>query len=243
MKMCAKVITMDTLSARFKAFKINNQHLKYDIFFGLSGKDFTKEYRITAGLVTPDLGETDEVSDARMGVALSHFSLWLETLKTDSGMLIMEDDVMTHPEIWAQLASVPDLDQKDIVLFTCNMNAPMTMVSPEGVRIASLFDPKNPHPDWIKSVMAKTDLQKIRYCKLERAFGLCCYLVTPKGAKKLVESLFPLRTDGVFVPLISHLVMQCGLDRRLNALYDDLEAFIVSPFLAYTPHENEFAPK
>ena len=243
MALTAKVITMDTEGARFKAFKVNNSHLKYDIFMGLSGKNLTREDRIAAGFVTPELATNGEVTNSRLGVALSHFCLWQEVLKTGSGLLIMEDDVMTHPEIWAQLESVPDRDQKDIVLFTCNMNAPMTLLSPEGVTCATLFDPKDPHPDWIKSTLVKTDPRHIRYCRLLRAFGLCCYYISPKGAKRLTESLFPLRAEGVFVPLISDLVMQCGLDRRLNALYDELDAFISIPFLAYTPHENEFAPK
>ena len=243
MAVIAKVITINTESDRFKSFQTNNQHLKYDIFMGIQGKDLSIVDSVAAGFVTPELSNTNEIPDSRLGCALSHFTLWREILQTGSPMLIMEDDVMTHPKIWEQVELLPDLDQKDIVLFSCNLNAPMTIVSPEGVISASLFEPRNPHPDWIKSALAKTDLRKIRYCRLKRSFGMCCYLVTPKGAKKLVESLLPLRTDGIFVPLIPYSIMQCGLDRRLNALYDELEAFISIPFLAYTPHENEFAPR
>jgi GR25 family glycosyltransferase involved in LPS biosynthesis len=243
MEMSAKVITMNPQSARFEAFKINNQHLKYDIFMGVSGKNMSRQESVDAGFVTPELAATDEVSEARLGTALSHFSLWLEILKTGSSMLIMEDDVMTHPDLWAKATSIPDIEHKDIVLFTCNMNATLVKTSPEGVSTGSIFDPKNPHPDWIRSTLAKTDLQNLHYSRLRKAFGLCCYLVTPRGAKKLVEQLFPLRTDGVFVPFVPHPVMQAGLDRRLNALYEELDAFIATPFLAYTPHDNEFAPK
>ena len=243
MVMSAKVITMNTQSARFKAFEFNNQHLQYDIFMGLSGKSLSSDDRIAAGFVTPELAAINEPTDSRLGVALSHFSLWVEILKTGSGMLIMEDDVMTHPAIWSQVERIPDLDQKDMILFSCNMDSTMAVISPEGVGSICTFEPQNPHPDWIQSALAKTDIQKIRYNKIRRAFGLCCYYVTPKGAKKLVENLFPLRTDSIFVPHLPHLVMQAGLDRRLNALYDELDAFITTPFLAYTPHENEFAPR
>ena len=243
MNIDAKVITMNPESARFKAFESNNKHLKFDILLGLSGKNLTAEDRLAAGLVTPELAATDEVTDARLGVALSHFSLWLEAVKTGSGILVLEDDVMTHPGIWPHIEAIPDLDETDIILFSCNMNSTMVKTSPEGVSTASIFDPKNPHPDWIRSALAKTDLQRVHYCKLKKAFGLCCYLITPRGAKKLVERLFPLRTDGVFVPFVSHLVMQAGLDRRMNALYEEMDAFIATPFLAYTPHDNESAPK
>jgi hypothetical protein len=66
--------------------------------------------------------------------------------------------------------------------------------------------------------------------------------VTPKGAKALSKLMFPLRRDGVFIPFISGDVMQCTVDHRMNALYDELQAFISVPFLAFTPHHNEFAP-
>ena len=239
----AAVITMDQESPRFKAFTENNSHLDFAIFNAVAGEDIGVTDRVSAGVVTPELAATADMTDVGVGCAVSHWSLWQEAISRESGILILEDDVVTHPQIWAQVESLPDLDHTDIVFFAANLNAPMAMFSPEGYKQSSLFDPRNPHPDWIKKALAATDVETVRYWKLSRASGTCCYFVTPEGARKLVKNVLPLRTDGVIVPFISHLVMQSTIDQRMNALYDDITAFISIPFLAYTPHENEFALK
>ena len=149
---------------------------------------------------------------------------------------------MTHPQIWPQIEAIPNLDEVDMVFFSANTDTTMVMTSPEGLTQAIVFNPKNPHPDWIRTTLARTNTSDVRYWRLSRAFGLCCYLVTPRGAQALSKQMFPLRGDGVFVPFINHLVMQCAVDHRLNALYDELKVFIAMPFLAFTPHHNEFAP-
>lgn len=238
----AAVITMDTNTNRFRAFARNNSHLDYQVFQGISGKHISREDRIAGGLVTAELAETGEDTDFRVGCAISHWSLWQEAIRTDSGVLIMEDDAMTHPQIWPQVEALADLDQTDIVLFSCNMNSTLSICSPEGFRLACICEPKSPPPDWIADTLARTQVEDVRYWKLSRAFGTCCYFVTPKGAKKLTKMMFPLRTEGIYVPLLADLLMGCTLDFRMNAIYDDLNAFISMPFLAYTPHHNELAP-
>jgi len=238
----AAVITMDTASNRFHAFSSNNQHLRFDVFKGISGASIPRDHRVAAGFVTPEMADAVEISDARLGTALSHWSLWQEALRRDSAVLIMEDDVMTHPQIWPKIEAIPNLDQVDLVFFSANTDSTVVMTSPEGMMQACVFNPKNPHPDWIRTILSRTDVDDVRFWRLSRAFGLCCYLVTPKGAKALSKLMFPLRRDGVFIPFISGDVMQCTVDHRMNALYDELQAFISVPFLAFTPHHNEFAP-
>jgi GR25 family glycosyltransferase involved in LPS biosynthesis len=238
----AAVITMDTDCNRFQAFAENNKHLEFEIFKGISGATMPRDRRIAAGFVTEEIADIPDLTDARLGIALSHWSLWQAAIKRDSAVLIMEDDVMTHPQIWSQIDSIPNLDEVDMVFFSANTDTTMVMTSPEGLTQAMVFNPKNPHPDWIRTTLARTNASDVRYWRLSRAFGLCCYLVTPRGAQALSKQMFPLRGDGVFVPFINHLVMQCAVDHRLNALYDELKVFIAMPFLAFTPHHNEFAP-
>jgi GR25 family glycosyltransferase involved in LPS biosynthesis len=238
----AAVITMNTGTNRFKAFSRNNKHLEFQVFQGISGAHISKEARVASGLVTAELAATVEDTDFRLGCAVSHWSLWQEAVRTNSGALIMEDDAMTHPDIWSQAELLAQRDEVDIALFGCNMNTTLSMQAPEGFKFAGIFDPMSPSPDWITKTLARTHLKDVRYWKLSRAFGTCCYFVTPRGAKLLSDRLFPLRMDGTYVPFLENLVMGCTIDNRLNALYDDLNAVISMPFLAYTPHHNEFAP-
>jgi len=237
----ASVITMNTDSHRLRAFAANNRYLDYIIFQGISGKHIAKEDRIAGGLVTPQMAETDMITDVRLGTAISHWSLWREAIKTNSGELIMEDDVMTHPLIWSTIENSEHLEALDALFFSCNTNTSITMRSPEGVLLSCICDPANPHPDWINATLARTSVEDVRYWRLHRAFELCCYFVTPVGGRKLANSMFPLTLEESFVPLVGP-VAGSTINHRMNALYDDMNVFISMPFLADTPHHNEFAP-
>lgn len=238
----AAVITMDKNSNRFRAFSENNKHLQFKIFQGISGEYISKEDRLAGGFVTPELESTGLVSNVRLGTAMSHWSIWQEAKEKSSGVLIMEDDVMTHPQIWSKVEKFQNQDSFDIIFFSCNTDSSITMISPEGLAFSTVCEPKNPDPDWISAALARTNVDDSRYWKLVRAFGLCCYFVTPNGARKLIDSLFPLTSEATYVPHVGE-VAGCAVDHRMNALYDNMNVFISMPFLAYTPHHNERAPK
>jgi hypothetical protein len=85
--------------------------------------------------------------------------------------------------------------------------------------------------------LAQTDLSRIAFRPVLNAFGLCCYLVSPQRAAKLAQRVLPLRLDGVPIPgLSSATVRGTSIDRRMNALFPDMRAFVMRPFLAWTPN-------
>ena len=65
----AAVITMDQESPRFKAFTENNSHLDFAIFNAVAGEDIGVTDRVSAGVVTPELAATADMTDVGVEVA------------------------------------------------------------------------------------------------------------------------------------------------------------------------------
>jgi hypothetical protein len=94
-------------------------------------------------------------------------------------------------------------------------------------------------PARIAQILQQTDLSRTAFRPVLNAFGLCCYLVSPQGAAKLAQRVLPLRLDGVPIPgLEGTIVRGTSIDRRMNALFPDLRAFVMRPFLAWTPNTD-----
>ena len=243
MNFSASVITLDPDSPRFKEFESNNRHLQYKVFKGIRGAEIPENVRIEKGYVTAEASASGQITNGSLGAALSHWSLWQEAVNADTGILIMEDDVITHPKIWNQLESVPKLATADVVFFGLNTNSVLEVITPEGLRKVSLFHPKHPDTEWIADTLSKTKVETVRYSRLLKCFGCCCYFVTPKGASVLSETIFPLRLEGVEIPLITKSMPGVGVDRRMNALFGSMKALIADPFLAYTPNVDSSTSK
>jgi GR25 family glycosyltransferase involved in LPS biosynthesis len=177
-------------------------------------------------------------NDGALGCAASHREVWKKAANTPSGMLIMEDDVITHPRLPELIDKhMQFFEKQDIVHFTLNTDSVLHVESPAGLRQVTLFAPRYPEEDWIKAALSRTNIETVGMWKLLNTFGMCCYFLSARGAEKLLEKVFPLRLDTTKIPLILQEDMpQYSLDRRMNALYQSLNAHMCMPFLAFTPN-------
>lgn len=235
MEIASHVITLDRAGARFRRFQQINAHLGCQVFDAIRGQSFSQAERLTRGYVTREALNSGAVSDARLGCALSHHALWQLSASTGRPLLILEDDVATHPALLAYIKAA-DLRDKDMVSFGVNTNSVLHSVSPEGLEQVTVYRNEHPSYEAIARLLAATSIGDVRMSRCLRRFGNCCYLVTPQGARKLVERFFPLRLEGVPIPLVTKHMPGTGADRRLNALFDGLEAHVTLPFLAYVPN-------
>jgi GR25 family glycosyltransferase involved in LPS biosynthesis len=178
------------------------------------------------------------VSPGQLGCAISHWTLWWKAVYEEKSLLILEDDAATHPGLqdWIERSDI--CRQADMVLFGINTDSVLEAISPEAVRQIAIFGEQYPSYGVIAETLAQTRTADVRPWRLVKGLGLCCYLVTPRGAAKLVEQLLPLRLDGVPLPLVVDHMPGIGVDRRLNALFDVLEAFVTIPFLAWSPNRD-----
>ena len=231
------VITLDEQGPRFAAFRSANRHLQYHVARGVRGRDVPREARLSQGLITREALDAGAVTDGEIGCAASHLALWREAVRLGRPVLILEDDVITHPRLEAQIARIDF--PFDVIFFGVNTDTILATLSPEGVREFSSFVDRYPPPERIAQILHQTDLSHVSFRPVLNAFGLCCYLVSPQGAAKLAQRVLPLRLDAVPVPgLDKASVRGTSIDRRMNALFPDLRAFVMRPFLAWTPNTD-----
>lgn len=235
----ARVISLDPHGARFQDFAQRNLHIPYQVFPAIRGAALDLAACVAAGLVTSDLADSGSPDPGALGCALSHRRLWQEAAGTAAGMLVLEDDVVTHPAL-ADWISVhhQDLLQHDITYFGLNLDSILTIVTPQGLQQTCVFHPQYPDPAWIVEALAQTPAPQVRLVRLLRAFGTCCYFVSPRGAATLLSSAFPLSMATTVVPLVSEAMPGSSIDRRLNALFAQLQAWVTLPFLAYSPNDD-----
>ena len=229
------VITLDEQGPRFAAFWSANRHLSVRVARGIRGRDLSRDVRLSERLITREALDAGAVTDGEVGCAASHLALWRESVRLDRPVLILEDDVITHPQLEAQIARIDF--PFDVIFFAVNTDTVLATLSPEGVREFSSFVDRYPPPERIAQILQQTDLSRISFRPLLNGFGLCCYLVSPQGAAKLAQRVLPLRLDSVPIPGLNNVIVRgTSIDRRMNALFPDLRAFVTRPFLAWTPN-------
>lgn len=235
----SRVITLDDKSRRYGDFVRSNHHLQFRPFIGIRGRAIPDDERINSGLATPELVASGRLTDGAAGAAASHRCLWEEAAASRGGMLIMEDDVVTHPGLADYIAGNHALLAQTVVThFGVNTDSVLQAVSPQGLVMTALQDPKHPSPEWIREALARTDAARCELWRLLKSFGLCCYYVSPHGAETLLRTVFPLSLDTVSVPFVSNAVPCSAVDRVINRVYPGVAAFVTVPFLAYTPNTD-----
>jgi len=231
------VITLDPQGARFAAFRKDNPYLRCHVAQGIRGAEIARDARLVQGLVTAQCLDRGAVSDGEVGCAASHRILWRESARLNVPMLILEDDVITHPAL-AEVITRIDFSF-DIIFFGVNTDTLLCTLSPEGVREFSSFADRYPPPDRIKQILAQTQSSPLVYRRLLNGFGMCCYLVSHEGAAKIAQRIFPLRLDQVPIEgMPKAIISGTSIDRRLNALFAELRCFVARPFLAWTPNTD-----
>lgn len=163
-----------------KKFFLNHNEAFLPIFFdAIIGKDLDSE--------PPEF-----FSSGSYGCALSHFKLWEECINLDEPIVICEDDAILHPSLFKTLENFINInDNIDIIHFGCNYDSILDVELSTNHRLISCFS---------NSIITEKDINEFKtsfssshFFKLRNSFGMMCYLITPKGAKKLLAILMILQ--------------------------------------------------
>ena len=137
-------------------------------------------------------------------------------------MLVLEDDCYTHPQIQEFILSNEKiLSACDICYFGLHTNSVIELVNPQGMQFSNIyFNPSYPDPGWIKNAFSKTDIKNIIFNKLIKGFGTWSYYVTPKGAEKLLNLIFPLSTKTTKIEILNPQMPLFTIDRAGCAIIE-----------------------
>jgi GR25 family glycosyltransferase involved in LPS biosynthesis len=209
------------------------------IFRAIKGADISPEECVSQKLLTPELAAAGTVTKGTLGCAASHREVWRKIAASNEGAVIMEDDVITHPGLPAYIAANRAwLEASDIVLFSANTDSVLLTISPQGLRTQELMAPLKPDLAWIEKALNATAISDVRFFRLLKGFGLCCYWMSPRGAASLIESCYPMTQEGTDIPFMKNKWPGSAIDGRLNAFFPVVKAYITRPFLAYSPNSD-----
>lgn len=224
------VISLPSEQANLETFACRNEHLNFRVTRDAAGHGLRKEPTGTGP--TGGVEKSDPASRA-VQIAASHRALWMEAASSPSGLLILETDVITHPELEDFVGNIIEITRFDLIVFSIDTGGVCETVSPQGLQVVSKFQPRNPSPEWIEEALLRTNVQNVELHRLVNGPGSSCYYISPPGAKKLLDTLFPTGPDGVPIPATAKNMMADSIDRRMNSLYPQMNVFVTSPFLAW----------
>jgi glycosyl transferase, family 25 len=171
-----------------------------------------------------------------VGCAMSHLALWKECVSRKRKFVIFEDDAYLRYDFSSQLQGLFERYKDwDLILLGYNTNTIIELGISPGINFAGQFSVPFPNSVHLNEFVRVTD--PVALLRLKIAFGLCGYVVTPKGAKLLIEKCLPLDTRAIYIPPESRSIYANGIDVMMVSVYSDMRAYLSCPPLVMTPND------
>jgi len=206
--------------------------LPFEVFQAVDGSTLSAAETVERGLIVEN---AQLYTPGAIGCAASHRALWQRADRTATNLLICEDDVTCRHDIAPQIRAIlATPGEWDVILLGYNTNTVLD------VKISSAFDFggffSNEYPTAAQLEAFARETTTVLTARLNNAFGLCAYLVSPEGARKLM-TLFPMDNRAVYIPgskvKFGFDTFTCStLDMLTNTLYPHMNAYACVPPLA-----------
>ena len=227
----ALVITMADRPERLQRFRQDNPSwaLPIQTQFGIHGRDHWPWIQ-RSNLIQNDCFAT--WSQGAIGCALSHLLCWRTCLKTNRTTFVFEDDAILSRD-WLKITSqlVEELQGNfDILLLGWNLDSALRASCFEGIESISLFEPAYPNEAEIRAVVNSQTSRKL--LRLKHGFGLPGYLISPSGARKLLQHCTPLRREPIALGRGIPAIIANHIDCLLNSCYQNFNSYAIDPPIA-----------
>ncbi len=228
------VINLDRSPRKLEEFTAANRGIvSCERFAAIDGLNLSKDRLVADGIVTPALDYTA----GALGCAMSHLALWRRTVASGKPLTICEDDAHFNKDFprFAGEAVAKLANKFDFILWGWNFDSVLVFDLWGISACAATFN--------ADEMLASVDRFKAQTFNptlyaLQRAYGLVCYTISPKGAATLLERALPLRPMEVFFPGLRKNMPNTGLDVVLSGLYQEINALVSFPPLVLTKHER-----
>ncbi|QNJ01739.1 glycosyltransferase family 25 protein [Synechococcus sp. PROS-U-1] len=222
----AQVISLRRSTERRDAFVRRNADTGLEYAF-VDGVDGVEQWGVISKSRRAALARQSGWSKGAIGSGLSHCLMWRRCLELNRPICVLEEDVLVASD-WQQRCSQA-LDQApagtDFLLLGWNFDSVLRAEIFSGVGCISLFEPAFPSLPQIRSVLDQHLPRQV--VRLHKALGLPGYVVTPRGAQKLLHGLPSFEAEPLVVGRGIPEVPSMTLDAQMNRLYCDLQAFVV----------------
>jgi GR25 family glycosyltransferase involved in LPS biosynthesis len=228
-----RVISLERSAERRAEFRRRNPQLDFAFFDAVDGASLTPDAIAASGLFQSGLTYTA----GAYGVALSHHALWEDCIRGGESLTVAEDDAVFREDFsQAQQEFLGKLQPGwDFVLWGWNFDSMLQVRILPGVPAVMGFDPESLRKAIRGFPFTTGAAQAFR---LDHAFGLPAYTISPAGAKKFKTRCFPLSEFSLTLPLITQPVINSGIDAALNNVYAAADCYAAFPPLVATENDQ-----
>ena len=181
---------------------------------------------------------TPAYSAGSLGCALSHKGLWEQCVTQDMVLTVAEDDAIFNrgysDKATGILAKLPS--DWDIMLWGWNFDSILHVAVIDGVKQSIMRFESSPLGAKIPRFQdGDYDALPLRFLG---GFGLVCYSISPKGARRMLDSCFPLKVETIGIPGLGRTLPNVHIDFLLNKYYHTMKAYVSFPPLVWTENDK-----
>ncbi len=230
------LLNLDRSCDRLQHFMTVNAHLRnVERFSAIDGQAVSQEELRAQGA----LEGIPPYTPGALGVYLSHLAQWERAVTTGRIQTVAEDDaIFSHAfsTLQPHLVEVAG-DDWDFILWGWNFDAFLWVdlipnVSPAVIRTFQ---------DRLRFGLSEFQEQQLEHSlfKLLHFFGLMCYSVSPRGARRMLDFCIPLRPMTIPFPGFDVVIENQGMDYMLNGIIPQMNAFVCLPPLVVSENRHE----
>jgi GR25 family glycosyltransferase involved in LPS biosynthesis len=228
------VINLGRQPERYENFLRLNaaSRIAFERFDASDGTTFSREDAVRLKWVAPGT----EFTPGAVGCAASHFRIWQRTVEAGTPALVFEDDAILRNDVKERLdLLLPGLTNWDYVALGYNQNQVVNLEWAPGMSSMLVFQPK--HPSDENAAVFQVSRAQVAAVPLQLCFGTSGYVISPEGARKLLQLCSPMDNRSYQVPAFSGVGRVIGIDSMLNAVFGSVRAFACFAPLVVTKND------
>jgi glycosyl transferase family 25 len=233
------LISLKRTPERLELFRLINAvvPLRYEILEAVDGLTVDPKKLVDGGLMVEGLEL--EWKPGAIGAALSHLLCWERAVETGRPVGILEDDTFLRHDFLESCAAVfRDLPEGwDLIHLGYNNDSVFDLEIHPGCNVRGRFSAWYPTLEDCERFVTRTD--PVIPVRVHTSFGNCCYVVSPAGAKKMIDGVFPLSKRLVPVPTLNAVINAPGKDVLMNAHYTAAGAYVCIPPIAMPINDKD----
>jgi GR25 family glycosyltransferase involved in LPS biosynthesis len=210
------VVTLDRQPEKFESFVKRNAGcgIAFERFSASDGSQMGDQDVMATRLVAPGT----QFTKGAVGCAASHGRIWKWAAEENAFALVFEDDAAIRYDISTQLAALlPTLGSWDFLTLGYNTDSILDLELAPGTKSIMCFNPQYPNDQDYAAFQSST--AQVAAFRVNGYFGGGGYVISPEGARRLLELCFPMDNRAVYISGLGREVQTTGLDGMMNSIY------------------------
>ena len=229
------VITTRTSLKRQKEFHSRHPYLDFEWFEAVTPENFSKEELVRSNVIESSMNwKLTSIANA-----LSHKALWERSVNQNQNLIILEDDATLARDFRKSVTPLLEKigDDFDILLLGFNFDRYVFLeIFPGDSGLVKLTFNQSALQNEIDRV--GFNVVSSNAYRLRSAFGNCGYVISPKGAALMIESIYPLGERLVNPEGVNFRFYAQSKDALMCNVYGKSASYVAFPPLVYVANNH-----